>query len=88
MVKPPKPVREWSRGRVALFLGLLLLAMSAFGGLVMPRLASDGVPQALTKASPERTAHLVRRKVGKQCQRGLHERARVQSPLFLTPADR
>jgi hypothetical protein len=88
MVKRPKPVREWSRGRVALFLALLLLAMSAFGGLVMPRLASNGVPQSLTKASPERTVHLVRRKVGKQCQRRLYQRVQMHSPLLLTPADR
>lgn len=88
MPTPPKPVRDWSRGRTALVLGILIVAVAAFGGLVMPRMASDGIPQSLTKGSPDRTVQLARRKTGRLCPHRLRDRAHAESPFLLTPADR
>jgi hypothetical protein len=56
-----------------------------FGGVVLPRIATDGVPASLAQPRVDDLV-VVRGKRGHKCQRDAFEHA--APPAFLSPADR
>lgn len=69
----------------AAFIAALAVAMAAFGGLVLPRMASDGMP-ALMQASATDPV-VVRREPRRSCKKDHVQRA-AERPVVISPADR
>jgi hypothetical protein len=81
---PTTPGRR--RFGAAAFIAALAVAMAAFGGLVLPRMASDGSMPAIMRASPDDPV-VVRREPRRSCKSDHVQRA-AERPVFISPADR
>lgn len=80
---PTQPVRR--RLRAVAFIAALAVAMAGFGGLVLPRMASNGMPAAL-QASPDDLV-VVRREPKRSCKKH-HALRAADRPVVISPADR
>jgi hypothetical protein len=80
---PTPPGRR--RFGAAAFIAALAVAMAGFGGLLLPRMASDGMP-AIMHASPNDPV-VVRREPRRSCKLR-HVENPAERPVFISPADR
>ena len=84
MADPPAPrSRRWLP---VLVLAALTLAVAAFGGLVLPRFASEGIPVSMVGSKVDPTVRLVRVERDHLCRDRAGQAAQV--PALVTPADR
>jgi hypothetical protein len=80
----PRPGRRWAPAALLAALGLALMG---FGGVVLPRMATDGVPASLAQPRADDLV-VVRGKRGHKCRRDEFEHPPPAPPAFLSPADR
>ena len=78
----PSP-RRWLP---VLVIAALTLAVAAFGGLALPRFASDGIPASMVGTKVDPTVRLVRVERDHLCRDRARQAAQV--PALVTPADR